>query len=168
VLNGLPALHPLSTFSSTAATAAAGSTNGALISTGNLPITTGPFLNPHSLNVDDLPSPFPLPLTASGIAHSSSGALGSIGGVASSGAAGAGAGGGGAAGGGGGGVIAAGNGGRRRVKGGGAHQGQALGGLGKSLAVFNVQKESIEIENDLNEIKRGNKRRRAAAASVKS
>jgi len=138
--------------------------NGALISTGNLPITTGPFLNPHSLNVDDLPSPFPLPLTASGIAHSSSGALGSIGGVTSSGAAGGSAGGGGAASAGGG-VIAAANGGRRRVKGGGGHQGQALGGLGKSLAVFNVQKESIELENDLNEIKRGNKRRRAAAAS---
>ncbi|KIY44995.1 hypothetical protein FISHEDRAFT_50216, partial [Fistulina hepatica ATCC 64428] len=30
----------------------------------NVPVTTGPFLNPHSLSVDDLPSPFPLPLTA--------------------------------------------------------------------------------------------------------
>ena len=34
------------------------------------PITTGPFLNPHSLSVDELPSPFPLPLVS---AHSSTG-----------------------------------------------------------------------------------------------
>lgn len=58
------------------------------------------------------------------------------------------------------------NGGRRRVKTGAGHQSQALGGLGKSLAVFNIQKESVDIENDLNEIKRGNKRRRAAAAAA--
>ncbi|KAG6844533.1 hypothetical protein H0H87_006117 [Tephrocybe sp. NHM501043] len=31
----------------------------------SLPITSGPFLDPHSLSVDDLPSPFPLRLTAS-------------------------------------------------------------------------------------------------------
>jgi len=65
-----------------------------------------------------------------------------------------------------GGGATAGNGGRRRIKTGAGHPSQALGGLGKSLAVFNIQKESVEIENDLNEIKRGNKRRRAAAATV--
>jgi len=140
--------------------------NGAFASTSNLPITTGPFLNPHSLNVDDLPSPFPLPLTASGISHSlSSGAGGSIG-VNSNGIVGVVSGGGASAGIGGGPAI--GNGGRRRVKTGAGHQSQALGGLGKSLAVFTIQKESIEIENDLNEIKRGNKRRRAAAGVIKS
>jgi len=26
------------------------------------PVTTGPLINPHSLSVDELPSPFPLPL----------------------------------------------------------------------------------------------------------
>lgn len=34
------------------------------------PITSGPFLNPHSLSVDELPSTFPLPLV---MAHSGSG-----------------------------------------------------------------------------------------------
>ncbi|KAG6839993.1 hypothetical protein C0991_009723, partial [Blastosporella zonata] len=30
----------------------------------SLPITSGPFFDPHTLSVDELPSPFPLPLTA--------------------------------------------------------------------------------------------------------
>ncbi|PPR06160.1 hypothetical protein CVT24_000707 [Panaeolus cyanescens] len=106
----------------------------------NLPITTGPFLNPHSLAVDELPSPFPLPLTHTSISN------------------GGGAGGGGAGAGG----AGAGGTGRRRAKGGGGHQGQAVGGLGKSLLIFNNTKD-IELENDMNEIRRGNKRRRAAA-----
>ena len=57
------------------------------------------------------------------------------------------------------------NGGRRRAKGGGGNQGQALGGLGKSLLLLNATKDS-EIENDLGEIRRGSKRRRAAIAST--
>ena len=56
------------------------------------------------------------------------------------------------------------NGGRRRVKGGGGHPGQVVGGLGKSLLVLNVLKD-VDIENDLNEIRRGNKRRRVAVGS---
>ena len=142
-------------------------TSGIFSSAANLPITTGPFLNPHSLNVDDLPSPFPLPLTASGLAHSAStGTLSAIASLNSSSVTGGTVSAAVSIGGSGGAML--GNGGRRRVKGGGGHQGQALGGLGKSLAVLNMQKESIDIENDLNEIKRGNKRRRAAAAgSVK-
>ncbi|KAF8199079.1 hypothetical protein BJ912DRAFT_950825 [Pholiota molesta] len=96
--------------------------NGTLLSA-NLPITTGPFPNPHSLSVDDLPSPFPLPLTStpSG-AHAAGGGAG------------------------------------------GAAGGWAIGGLGKSLVVLNVIKDS-ELENDLIEIRRGNKRRRATAAA---
>lgn len=121
--------------------------NGTLLSS-NLPITTGPFPNPHSLSVDDLPSPFPLPLTSTPAGTHATG--GGAGGVA--GGLGASAGG------------NAPNGGRRRVKGGGAHQGQAIGGLGKSLIVLNVIKDS-ELENDLIEIRRGNKRRRATAAA---
>ena len=38
--------------------------NGGIASIASGPITTGPFLNPHSLSVDELPSPFPLPLTS--------------------------------------------------------------------------------------------------------
>ncbi|KIP04954.1 hypothetical protein PHLGIDRAFT_31107 [Phlebiopsis gigantea 11061_1 CR5-6] len=37
---------------------------GGISSIAQGPITTGPFLNPHSLSVDELPSPFPLPLTS--------------------------------------------------------------------------------------------------------
>lgn len=106
----------------------------------SLPITTGPFLNPHSLSVDELPSPFPLPLTSTVIPNGGAGNAG---------------------GGGGGG----GGGGRRRPKGGGTHQSQVIGGLGKSLAMLSQTKES-EIENDLGEIRRGNKRRRATAATL--
>ena len=100
------------------------------------------FLNPHSLSVDELPSPFPLPLTSTNINNGG-------GGAASGGTAGNGNG-----------PL---NGGRRRAKGGGGNQGQALGGLGKSLLLLNTTKDS-EIENDLGEIRRGSKRRRAAVA----
>ena len=116
----------------------------------NLPITTGPFLNPHSLSVDDLPSPFPLPLTSTNSSHTPGGASATGAGVNGTGTmAGSGTGP---------------NGGRRRVKGGGGHPGQVVGGLGKSLLVLNVLKD-VDIENDLNEIRRGNKRRRVAVGS---
>lgn len=55
------------------------------------------------------------------------------------------------------------NGSRRRAKGGGGNQGQALGGLGKSLLLLNAMRDG-EIENDLGEIRRGSKRRRAVVA----
>ena len=113
------------------------------MSTTHLPITIGPFsfLNPHSLSVDELPSPFPLPLTSTNVNNGG-------GGAASGGAAG---------------NNGPSNGGRRRAKGGGGNQGQALGGLGKSLLLLNTTKDT-EIENDLGEIRRGSKRRRAAVA----
>ena len=114
-------------------------TNGIGIS--NLPITTGPFVNPHSLSVDEIPSPFPLALTSTSVPN---------GGTSGSGGVGAGI---------------SGSSGRRRVKGSGTHQSQAIGGLGKSLAMLAGSKE-IEIENDLGEIRRGNKRRRATAMSL--
>lgn len=101
------------------------------------PITTGPLTNPHSLSVDELPSPFPFPLTSVVLAnghHSSSGGAG-------------------------------GNGSRRRNKGSGPHQSTVgVGGLGKSLAMLGSCKD-LEIEADLFEIRRGTKRRRAAAIS---
>ncbi|KAJ7167561.1 hypothetical protein C8R46DRAFT_1093408 [Mycena filopes] len=106
----------------------------------SLPITAGPFLNPHSLAVDEIPSPFPLPLTSTAIPGSHAAASASTGAVV----------------GGGGGPN-----GRRRPKGSGTHLSQAIGGLGKSLAALTGCKES-EIENDLVEIRRANKRRRAA------
>ncbi|KAI0272408.1 hypothetical protein BC834DRAFT_856600 [Gloeopeniophorella convolvens] len=102
--------------------------NGAANGTGLT--TTGPVTNPHSLAVDELPSPFPLPLTATPVPSVAAGNNG-------------------------------GNGGRRRAKGGG-FQVQAIGGLGKSGASLAGCKES-EIESDLGEIRRGNKRRRGAA-----
>ncbi|KAJ6583788.1 hypothetical protein B0H10DRAFT_2096516 [Mycena sp. CBHHK59/15] len=101
----------------------------------NQPITSGPFLNPHSLAVDEIPSPFPLPLTST--TAPGSGAAASAG------------------------PGTAGTNGRRRPKGSGTHLSQAIGGLGKSLAALTGCKES-EIENDLVEIRRANKRRRAA------
>ena len=56
--------------------------------------------------------------------------------------------------------------GRRRAKGVGTFQSQAgVGGLGKSLAILSVGKES-EIESDLSEIRKGNKRRRATAITL--
>ncbi|KXN86724.1 hypothetical protein AN958_09715 [Leucoagaricus sp. SymC.cos] len=112
--------------------------NGALIS--SLPITTGPFPNPHSLSVDEIPSPFPLPLTSTTSTNGSG--------------AGSGAGNGGG-----------GGGGRRRQKGGGAGQNQAIGGLGKSIAMLGMNKDS-EADNDMIDIRRGNKRRRNAAATL--
>lgn len=57
-----------------------------------------------------------------------------------------------------------GNGGRRRPKGGG-FQVQAVGGLGKSGASLTGCKES-EIDGDLGEIRRGNKRRRGVGVSI--
>ncbi|KAF9459318.1 hypothetical protein BDZ94DRAFT_1049201 [Collybia nuda] len=115
-------------------------TNGTgLIS--NLPITTGPFLNPHSLAVDELPSPFPLPLTST---TAPTGSTAGAGGTGNSGA---------------------GTTGRRRPKGNGSRSDQTIGGLGKSLSMLCGSKEN-EIEADLGEIRRGNKRRRATAASL--
>ncbi|TFK39476.1 hypothetical protein BDQ12DRAFT_681847 [Crucibulum laeve] len=112
-------------------------TNPTLIS--SLPITTGPFLNPHSLAVDELPSPFPLPLTSTTAPNGGAAAAANTG-VPQTG-------------------------GRRRPKGAGAHQSLAVGGLGKSLLMLTGSKES-EIDNDLGEIRRGNKRRRAVASSL--
>lgn len=94
----------------------------------------GPFLNPHSLSVDELPSPYPLPLTS---IHTNVGNNY--------------------------GPPATGNNGRRRQKGAG-REAQTVGGLGKSIAYLSSCKEA-EIEHDLGEIRRGNKRRRAAAAN---
>lgn len=109
--------------------------NGTVIS--SLPITTGPFPNPHSLVVDELPSPFPLPLTST---------TAPPGGAAANGTATAPTG-------------------RRRPKGNGARADQTIGGLGKSLLMLCGSKEN-EIDADLGEIRRGNKRRRATAASL--
>ncbi|KAF7302005.1 Mismatch repair-related protein [Mycena indigotica] len=106
---------------------------GAAVPNPALPVTTGPFLNPHSLSVDEIPSPFPMSLTA--------GASSSTTGVPVT-------------------VPAVGANGRRRHKGSGTHLSQAIGGLGKSLAALTGCKES-EIDSDLGEIRRA-KRRRAA------
>ncbi|KAF8074599.1 hypothetical protein FPV67DRAFT_1725572 [Lyophyllum atratum] len=101
----------------------------------SLPITSGPFLNPHSLAVDELPSPFPLPLTSTTAPAAPQGGGGGAGG------------------------------GRRRPKGNGAGGQQVVGGLGKSLYMLGPCKDT-EIESDLNEIRRGNKRRRATAVAL--
>ncbi|KAH9857254.1 hypothetical protein C2E23DRAFT_856712 [Lenzites betulinus] len=111
--------------------------NGAIASISSGPVTTGPLLNPHSLSVDELPSTFPLPLIS---AHSGGGQSYSYG--ASTGA---------------------GNG-KRRARGGG-REAQAPGTLGKSLNVFHPLKD-VDYEADLGEIRRGNKRRRAAAGTL--
>ncbi|KAF8878876.1 hypothetical protein BD779DRAFT_1612984 [Infundibulicybe gibba] len=118
--------------------ASSSATNGAAL-LGALPIATGPMLNPHSLSVDELPSPFPLPLTSTTIPS----------GNATTGA---------TTGGGGGG------GGRRRPKG-TAHQSQGNGNLGKSISLLSVIKD-VDVVSDLIEIRRGNKRRRVTAASL--
>lgn len=110
--------------------------NSTLIS--SLPITMGPFPNPHSLSVDEIPSPFPLPLTSTTLGN------------------GAGAGNGAGNGGGGG---------RRRQKGGGASQNQAIGGLGKSIPMLGLNKDP-EADNDMIDIRRGNKRRRNATVGL--
>lgn len=102
------------------------------------PITSGPFLNPHSLAVDELPSPFPLPLTSTHLSHSAGYAYNA-------------------------GATGGGNG-KRRARGGG-REAQAMGGLGKSLALLNTIKDQ-EVEHDLMEIRRGNKRRRTAATAI--
>ena len=98
------------------------------------PVTVGPLVNPHSLSIDELPSPFPLPLTSTQLPYGNSGAT-------------------------------TGGNGRRRNKGGG-FQAQIAGGLGKSGGGLSSAKD-FEIDADLGEIRRGNKRRRAAAAAVK-
>lgn len=97
------------------------------------PTPPGPVTNPHSLSVDELPSPFPLPLTATSLPNMASGNV-------------------------------SGNGGRRRPKGGG-FQVQAVGGLGKSCASLTGCKET-EVDSDLGEIRRGNKRRRGGGVSI--
>ena len=53
---------------------------------------------------------------------------------------------------------------RRRARGAGK-EAQALGGIGKSLGLLTGAKD-FEIEHDLGEIRRGNKRRRVAATTV--
>jgi hypothetical protein len=109
----------------------------------SVPITSAPVTNPHSLAVDELPSPFPLPLTSTSLPSGHGGGGGS----------------------GGGGSGGVGNNGRRRNKGAGLFQSQAgVGGLGKSLAVLSVTKE-MDVEADLGEIRKGNKRRRATVMS---
>ncbi|KAJ7572087.1 hypothetical protein C8J56DRAFT_979430 [Mycena floridula] len=102
-------------------------------------ITNGPFLNPHSLSVDEIPSPFPLPLTS---LHSQTGpggtatVTGAPGGTTT---------------------------GKRRPKGGGAPGpgNGARGGRTGNEQLLSICKES-EIESDMLEIRRGgaNKRRR--------
>ncbi|CCM02561.1 uncharacterized protein FIBRA_04664 [Fibroporia radiculosa] len=113
-------------------------TNGVISSIASGPITAGPFLNPHSLHVDELPSPFPLPLTSTHANHNASYGYGGSG-------------------------AGAGNS-RRRAKGGG-REAQTVGGLGKSLLLLTTIKDQ-EVEQDLIEIRRGNKRRRVAAATM--
>ncbi len=103
------------------------------VTNGTGPTPPGPITNPHSLSVDELPSPFPLPLTATSLPHMTAGNVSN-------------------------------NGGRRRPKGGG-FQVQAVGGLGKSGASLTGCKET-EIESDLGEIRRGNKRRRGGGVSI--
>lgn len=103
------------------------------VTNGTGPTPPGPITNPHSLSVDELPSPFPLPLTATSLLNMTAGSVTN-------------------------------NGGRRRPKGGG-FQVQAVGGLGKSGASLMGCKET-EVESDLGEIRRGNKRRRGGGVSI--
>ena len=98
------------------------------------PVTVGPLVNPHSLSIDELPSPFPLPLTSTQLPYGNSG-------------------------------TTTGSNGRRRNKGGG-FQAQIAGGLGKSGSGLSSAKD-FEVDADLGEIRRGNKRRRTAATAVK-
>jgi hypothetical protein len=101
--------------------------------------TSTPIPNPHSLSIDELPSPFPLSLISISLQPKSGGD----------------------------GYIGSGGNGRRRPKGsGGLIQSQAgVGGLNKSLT-FLVGSRENEIEGDLGEIRRGNKRRRATAVAM--
>jgi len=109
------------------------STMNGITSISSGPVTSGPFTNPHSLSVDELPSPYPLPLTST---HPSAG--GSYGGPVTQAPS------------------------KRRAKGGG-REAQSLGGLGKSMQVFAHPIRESEIEHDLGIIRRQSKRRRAAA-----
>lgn len=102
---------------------------GGIASIANGAILSGPFLNPHSLSVDELPSPYPLPLTSSHL----------VGGASTTTS-------------------------RKRTKGSGKDS-QNIGALGKSLTMLAQAKET-EIEQDLGEIRRGNKRRRVAAGGA--
>jgi hypothetical protein len=93
--------------------------------------------NPNSLSIDELPSPFPLPLT---MLPPSNGPYNATVGNAPTG--------------------------RRKAKGSSGNNGYGgaiYGGLGKAIAMMTGSKE-IEIESDLSEIRRGTKRRRQAAA----
>lgn len=96
---------------------------------------TGAPSNPHSLAIDELPSAFPLPLTAVTLPQSGQGAQG----------------------------VQGQN--RRRAKGAGGAPQPAFGMLGKSVLSLAGCKES-EIEADLSDITRGNKRRRTAAGGA--
>jgi len=108
---------------------------------GPMQLSNGLLSNPHSLAVEELPSPFPFPLTAVPLTSGSG-----------SGATGGGNGGGG---------------GRRRNKGGGGDKNGDKNGVQKSLLPLQTVKDT-EIEADLNEIRRGNKRRRGAAVPSSS
>lgn len=101
------------------------------------PLVSNIITNPHSLSIDDLPSIFPLPLTSSTLSSSNGGS------------------------GGGGGNRG------KRAKGGGGSGGQGGGGAGgkNGPTTLTPVKES-EIERDLVEIRRGNKRRRAALSGL--
>jgi hypothetical protein len=93
--------------------------------------------NPNSLSIDELPSPFPLPLT---MLPPSNGPYNAPAGNAPTG--------------------------RRKAKGTSANNGYGgaiYGGLGKAIAMMTGSKDT-EIESDLSEIRRGTKRRRQAAA----
>jgi hypothetical protein len=115
------------------------------------PLTTSShILNPLSLSIDELPSPFPLPLTSVSLLPKSTSATVASGADLAFGASG--------------GMGK----GRRRPKGSGGSgiQSQAgFGGLGKSLEMLAGCREG-EIESDLGGIRRGNKRRRVVAVSM--
>ena len=100
-------------------------------------VAFGPLLNPHSLAIEDLPSVYPLPLIFTGGSGSQSYNYGA-------------------------GTGTSGNG-RRRAK--NNREAQVPGTLGKSLSVLHPIKEA-DLDADLGEIRRGNKRRRAAAGGL--
>jgi hypothetical protein len=139
-LNTSPPSTPLSTPAAVVNTNGGG---GIIIPTlglgTNTPIAFLP-VHPHSLSIDELPSPFPLSLTHAGGGNAASGALSGSGPPGS----------------------------KRRVKSaGGLQAGQGgVGGLGRSLLMLSGAKEN-EVEGDLGEIRRGNKRRRAVVSQSK-
>lgn len=100
-----------------------------------------PVPNPHSLAVDEIPSPFPLPLTSSSLPSGHSG-------------------------GGGGGGGGSGGGGKGKKKAPAPPDKYAGTNAGRAIQMLGGGKEA-EIENDLGEIRRGAKRRRAAATTHK-